>query len=246
MNPTRATEILRSLADGLDPATGQPFPPDSPYQQADTVRALHAALDALAAASGAPAPAGEPPPAPIFGAAANSSLERSFSAAQPFASPDHEERWLGDIAMQFGCSKVAIRARMVRLGLIPTRSAFGLLRPGSDPAKPAAGQPWTPEEEQRLKDAFTAQTPLKAIAAAHGRTPGSITARLLRLGLLDPATTRAPFAPAPPRPQSTAPATSHPPPVPSPSPTVPPPDRPTVPPPDRAPPPPKPDDDFPF
>lgn len=47
MEPTRAIEIIRSLADGRDPATGQPFPPDSPYQQTDTVRALFTALEAL-------------------------------------------------------------------------------------------------------------------------------------------------------------------------------------------------------
>jgi len=47
MDPKRAQEILRSLADGRDPATGEQFPPNSPYQQAETVRALFMALDAL-------------------------------------------------------------------------------------------------------------------------------------------------------------------------------------------------------
>jgi len=42
MDSTRARTILESLADGLDPAIGAPFQPDSPYQQAETVRALHA------------------------------------------------------------------------------------------------------------------------------------------------------------------------------------------------------------
>lgn len=45
MDPTRAIEIVRQLADGIDPTTGERFPPDSPYQQADTVRALYLALD---------------------------------------------------------------------------------------------------------------------------------------------------------------------------------------------------------
>jgi hypothetical protein len=40
MDHDRAKEIIRSLADGRDPATGEQFPPDSPYQQAHTVRAL--------------------------------------------------------------------------------------------------------------------------------------------------------------------------------------------------------------
>jgi len=41
MDSTRVRTILKSLADGLDPATGAPFQPDSPYQQAESVRALH-------------------------------------------------------------------------------------------------------------------------------------------------------------------------------------------------------------
>jgi len=38
MDPTRARAILQSLADGLDPATGAPFPPGSACQHPDTVR----------------------------------------------------------------------------------------------------------------------------------------------------------------------------------------------------------------
>jgi len=47
----QAKIILRSLADGRDPATGEQFPPNSPYQQVDTVRALFIAVDALVNAS---------------------------------------------------------------------------------------------------------------------------------------------------------------------------------------------------
>ena len=48
MEPDRAIEIVRSLADGVDPYSGERFASDSPYQQADTVRALHLALEGLA------------------------------------------------------------------------------------------------------------------------------------------------------------------------------------------------------
>src|ERR1035437_7957565 len=51
MDSARVLEILSALAGGRDPATGVTFPPASPYQQADTVRALHAALDALTTTS---------------------------------------------------------------------------------------------------------------------------------------------------------------------------------------------------
>lgn len=50
MEHGRAKEIIRRLADGRDPATGDLFPPNSPYQQADTVRALYVALGGLSSA----------------------------------------------------------------------------------------------------------------------------------------------------------------------------------------------------
>jgi hypothetical protein len=47
MNPQAAMPILQALADGHDPYSGSPLPSTSPYQQADTVRALNAAIAAL-------------------------------------------------------------------------------------------------------------------------------------------------------------------------------------------------------
>jgi hypothetical protein len=47
MNEAEAIRIIKSLADGVDPLTGEAFPSDSPYQRAETVRALFLALDAL-------------------------------------------------------------------------------------------------------------------------------------------------------------------------------------------------------
>ena len=47
MNETEALAVVRSLANGVDPSTGEVFPAESPYQRADTVRALYAAAQAL-------------------------------------------------------------------------------------------------------------------------------------------------------------------------------------------------------
>lgn len=124
MEASKAKEILRSLADGRDPATGQQFPPDSPYQQADTVRALFMALEALERGSG---------------------RQREPRAPRQI-----------------------------------------------DPNKPKVGAAWSSEEEQQLRDEFAAHKPFSEIAAAHGRTQGAITARLVKLGLIeDTATHRA-------------------------------------------------------
>ena len=53
-----------------------------------------------------------------------------------------------------------------------------------DPNKPKVGANWTPAEEQQLRDAFNAQKLIADIATAHGRTTGAITARLVKLGLI--------------------------------------------------------------
>ena len=54
-----------------------------------------------------------------------------------------------------------------------------------DPTKPRAGGKWTEEEEQRLRAAYAAHNAIPEIAAAHGRTPGAITSRLVKLGLVE-------------------------------------------------------------
>jgi hypothetical protein len=113
MDTKQATEIIRALADGRDPATGEQFPPGSPYQQAETVRALFMALEALE--------------------------RRGRSRAD---------------------------------------------RP-VDPNRPKIGANWTSEEEQQLRDGFAAHKPIPELATAHGRTVGAITARLVKLGLIE-------------------------------------------------------------
>jgi hypothetical protein len=47
MDIDQAIEIVTKLADGVDPTTGERLPSSSVYQQADTVRALHLALEGL-------------------------------------------------------------------------------------------------------------------------------------------------------------------------------------------------------
>lgn len=47
MNLEKALEILKILADGIDPFTGEVFPSDSPYQNVDMVRALRISIDAM-------------------------------------------------------------------------------------------------------------------------------------------------------------------------------------------------------
>ena len=47
MNQSEALSVVRSLANGVDPASGEVFPVESLYQRADIVRALFVAAEAL-------------------------------------------------------------------------------------------------------------------------------------------------------------------------------------------------------
>ena len=50
MDQSEALSVVRSLANGVDPETGEVFAEDSVYQRAQTVRALYAAAEADAKA----------------------------------------------------------------------------------------------------------------------------------------------------------------------------------------------------
>src|SRR4051812_19815432 len=47
MEAAQALAVIRSLANGVDPESGEVFPADSPYQRPLTVRALYEAAAAL-------------------------------------------------------------------------------------------------------------------------------------------------------------------------------------------------------
>jgi hypothetical protein len=47
MDATQALAVVRSLANGVDPQSGEIFPPESPYQRPQIVRALYEAAAAL-------------------------------------------------------------------------------------------------------------------------------------------------------------------------------------------------------
>lgn len=47
MDIEQALEIIRTLAEGIDPSTGEEYPSTSPYQNPQTIRALSLAISAL-------------------------------------------------------------------------------------------------------------------------------------------------------------------------------------------------------
>ncbi len=126
METQKALQVLKTLADGIDPATGEAFATGSAYQHPDTVRALYSAIRVL---EGGATPAAQ---------AAQATPVRQTSAATA-AKPGYENSgrpWSQDEDTRLGSaydagksieelvgvhkrSKWAIEARLARLGKIP-------------------------------------------------------------------------------------------------------------------------------
>jgi len=113
MERDKALGILKALADGVDPGTGEQFPAGSPYQDSDTVRALYYAIQALVN----PARTGE---------RSATQKDQPENAGRPWT--DEEEAQLSqafesghsvlDLAKEHKRSRIAIEARLVKLGKI--------------------------------------------------------------------------------------------------------------------------------
>jgi hypothetical protein len=110
MDIAHVVTILETLAEGIDPLSGQAFPEDSPYQQPTVIRALYIAARELrqlqigaTASGGAPANAGKP-----WRASEEEQLRREFK----------EQLTIPEIARRHGRTRVAILGRLIRLGLL--------------------------------------------------------------------------------------------------------------------------------
>jgi hypothetical protein len=109
MDDKKTLEIVRMLADGIDPITGEVFPAQSPYQNADIVRALHKAAEALNITKrkrSLPARAGK-----SWEEDESNLLAERFDSGMPIV----------EIAKVHERTKGAIAARLVRLGKVANR-----------------------------------------------------------------------------------------------------------------------------
>jgi hypothetical protein len=114
MDQERALSILKTLADGMDPTTGEQYPSDSPYQRPDTIRALFWVVRNLETparpqkqtaprAEGAPSNAGRP-----WSEEEDVQLGKAFDAGGT----------IDQLAQEHKRSRWAIEARLVKLGKI--------------------------------------------------------------------------------------------------------------------------------
>jgi hypothetical protein len=117
MNTTRATLILSSLVQGVDPTSGEELTPNSVLQSADVLRALLAGVTALKEQAGRearkrnrPANVGRP-----WTAHDESRLIEAFQTGETLSA----------IAEAVGRTLRAVEARLERLGLITPEQRSG-------------------------------------------------------------------------------------------------------------------------
>ena len=109
MDEAQALSIVSTLANGVNPVTGEIFPPDSPYQTADVVRALFLVTRLLEARtrtrprSSQPDNAGKP-----WNADEDQKLLRDFDRGISVA----------DLAQSHGRTPAGIRARLEKHGRV--------------------------------------------------------------------------------------------------------------------------------
>jgi hypothetical protein len=111
MEKQAALHIVQALAQGVDPHSGETFPADSPYQHPDTVRALFQAVQAL---TGTLTDRSRPPQ----NAPENAGKPWSEQEDQALAAAFDAGKAIPELAEHHRRSRVAIQARLVRLGKI--------------------------------------------------------------------------------------------------------------------------------
>lgn len=115
-----AREIINVLAQGIHPVTGEAMPADSPYNEPPVIRALFAVARALDGCDGA-----------------RPRRELPVNAGKSW-TPDEDDRLAADfdaghelkrLALDLGRSRLAVEARLVKLGKIEARPGLPI-RPG--------------------------------------------------------------------------------------------------------------------
>ncbi len=118
-----AREIINVLAQGIHPVTGEAMPADSPYNEPPVIRALFVVSQALEHCDAQKARR-EPP--------ANAGKAWTGEEDDRLVAAFDAGRELKQMALELGRSRVAVEARLVKLGKIEGRPGLPL-RPGHQP-----------------------------------------------------------------------------------------------------------------
>lgn len=179
LSPSRAKTILRFLADGVDPDTGELLPADHILNRAEVVRALFFAVDSL----------DEPPPSAV-----NVNGDLPSNAGTPWTDKEDERlaaryaagQSVYELAVSHRRTSRAIRSRLERLDIIGTehdriRNPDPLVR---RKRRENTGNPWSSDDDEALFEAYKAGLSIDELAKQFERGPDGIEVRLAKLGFL--------------------------------------------------------------
>jgi hypothetical protein len=114
MEREKTLQILKSLADGIDPASGEQLPAASSYQHPDTVRAIYSAIRFLETGSSPAQTSGLRKPGPE-----NAGRPWSQEEDLRLGKAHDGGQSIDELAQAHKRSRWAIEARLARLGKIP-------------------------------------------------------------------------------------------------------------------------------
>lgn len=125
MEVEKALQIVSLLADGIDPSTGEMFPPESPYQNPETVRALMLAATGLKRRNPGHRSRSLP-----------GNVGRPWTAEQENALVEAFEQGKGlqEIAVALERTTRSLEFRLVKLGKMPAQALADLERSQHDAA----------------------------------------------------------------------------------------------------------------
>jgi len=130
MDKESALRVLRALANGLHPATGEQFAPDSPYQHPDVVRAL---FESMRMIQGSPV---QTPSQRSQAAPGNTGIRWTREEEEQLASAFDAGKSVDEIVRGHNRSRAAIEARLVKLGkLDPSAVTVPLRYPPRPPGR---------------------------------------------------------------------------------------------------------------
>lgn len=171
MTTDRATEILRCMANGIDPITGEILEEDHLCNSPEVIRALYTAIQAMSGAENGDE---------FRFVRKNGKL----NAGRPWTDDDLEalKRMHQDGAsMDLICAKLQRRER----GVLKQMRRLGLEQTAKAPASglERAGERWTQEEDDLLKDLHADRWPIDEIAAKMQRSEYAIYCRMEKMQL---------------------------------------------------------------
>jgi hypothetical protein len=114
MDEQKALSVVSALANGINPLTGEVFPPDSPYQSSQIVRALYVAIRALEQSA-------RRRTRPRAGIPDNAGKLWNEQEDQRLLAAFDEGGSLGELAQAHGRTQAGIQARLEKYGRLQVR-----------------------------------------------------------------------------------------------------------------------------